>query len=383
MKMAKKKKGTHNIDGNTFNQDFFNLKFIQEYIDWKDNCQSISGESIGVKNIPTLWDFLIVHIIDDVVRDTSVNRRNGRIGEGGVEALTAIEDIIEEELLTTIDIENIKNLAKDLKELQNSTLDPKLIVFTETTYDKAGNVKGTRNLAGHYRTEKYVERRKDGIPAVTSGWYLGQGNPPSFALFGGDAKYASPRSLLEIMEDISDSAGRDGRGFGIEDLEIKNIKGSNQAERMAGIRSIEAFFDKAIKNETYWKGGRLLVKKLLSAFNSEVFRVTPREETTVRRLAGLGTGEKSIAGSIKEVKFEVGQVSAKPIIDMVNAALIRAGTKKAGDGYRAWQNLSRTGFDYRKTAKEKFPDADFDSPKSRYKPDTKVISKMWKDYLKV
>ena len=74
MKMAKKKKGTHNIDGNTFNQDFFNLKFIQEYIDWKDNCQSISGESIGVKNIPTLWDFLIVHIIDDVVRDTSVNK---------------------------------------------------------------------------------------------------------------------------------------------------------------------------------------------------------------------------------------------------------------------------------------------------------------------
>lgn len=379
MKMAKKK--VHSVDGNTFEQDFFNLKFIQEYVDWKNNCQSISGESIGVKNIPTLWDFLIVHIIDDNVRSTSINRRTGRIGEGGIEALTAIEAIIQEGVLTKLDIQNIKNLAGDLKDLQDSTLDPKLIVFTETTYDKAGNVKGERDLAGHYRTPEYVKRRKkagkhDGLPAVTSGWYLGGGNPPSFALFGGDAKYASPRPLLKIMEDISDSAGREGRGFGIENLEIKNIKGSNQAERMAGIRSIEAFFDKAIKNKSYWKGGRLLVKKLLSAFNSEVFRVTPREETTVRRLSGLGTGEKAIAGSIKEVKFEVGQVSAKPIIDMVNAALVRAGTNKAADGFRAWQNTSRTGFDYRKTRKEVYGEG-------TRSPDSKVISKKWTDYLKV
>ena len=379
MKMAKKK--VHNVGCNSFEQDFFNLKFIQEYTDWKNNVQGISGESIGVKNIPTLWDFLIVHIIDENVRDSSVNRKTGRIGEGGIEALTAIEDIIEEGVLTNIDIQNIRDLAADLKDLQNSSLDPKLIVFTENTYDKSGKVSGTRDLAGHYRTEEYVKRRNkagkgDGIPAVTSGWYLGGGNPPSYALFGGDAKYASPRPLLKIMEDISDSVGKDGRGFGIENLEITNIKGSNQAERMAGIRSIEAFFDKAIKNKVYWKGGRLLVKKLLSAFNSEVFRVSPREETTVRRLSGLGTGEKAIAGSIKEVRFEVGQVSAKPIIDMVNAALVRAGTNKAADEYRAWQNASRTGFDYRKTRKEVYGE-------DTTSPDAKVISKKWTDYLKV
>ena len=119
-----------------------------------------------------------------------------------------------------------------------------------------------------------------------------------------------------------------------------------------------------------------MVTKVLSAFNSEVFRVTPREETTVRRLSGLGIGEKAIAGSIKEVKFEVGKVSAKPIIDMVNAALIRAGTKKAADGFRAWQNASRTGFDYRKTRKEVYG-------KDTTSPDAKVIAKKWSDYLKV
>lgn len=382
MKMAKKK--THSIDGNSFNQDFYNLKFIQEYMDWKRNVQSISGDSIGVKNIPTLWDFLIVHIIDENVRETSVNRKQGKIDSGGIEGLTAIEDIISEGVLTNIDITEIKNLAAKLKDYQNTSLDPKLIVFTENTYDKSGNVKGSRDLAGHYRTEQYVKRRKDGIAAVTSGWYLGQGNPPSFALFGGDAKYASPRSLLEIMTDISDSLGKKNRGVGIKDLEIKNIKGSNQVDRLAGIRSIEAFFDKAIKNTAYWKSGRLMVKKLLAAFNSESFRITPREETPIRILAGLGTGDKAIAGSIKEVKFGMGQVSALPIIDLVNAALVRAGTNKAADGYRAWQSSRKTGFDYRKTAKEAYPET-YKEPKGkgfRMKPDQKVISKTWKDGLK-
>ena len=62
--VVKKKK--QNIDGNTFVQDFDNLKFVQEYTEWKENCLSISGESIGVKNIPTLWDFLIVHVFENI-----------------------------------------------------------------------------------------------------------------------------------------------------------------------------------------------------------------------------------------------------------------------------------------------------------------------------
>ena len=68
--MTKKKK--INVGGNNFNQDFNNLKFVQDYNEWKNNCLSISGESIGVVNIPTLYDFLIVHVFENI-RPNSVN----------------------------------------------------------------------------------------------------------------------------------------------------------------------------------------------------------------------------------------------------------------------------------------------------------------------
>ena len=35
------------------------------------NCLSISGESIG-NNIPTLWDFLIVHVFENIVQVQSI-----------------------------------------------------------------------------------------------------------------------------------------------------------------------------------------------------------------------------------------------------------------------------------------------------------------------
>ena len=93
----KKKKSEENIDGNTFRQEFQNSKFVQEYAEWKDNVQGISGSSMGVLNIDTLWDFLIVHVFENI-RDGSVNQ--GRDGEGTIAALEAIESIIEGESLT-------------------------------------------------------------------------------------------------------------------------------------------------------------------------------------------------------------------------------------------------------------------------------------------
>jgi hypothetical protein len=370
-KMAKKKK--QSVDGNSFDQDFDNLKFVQEYSKWKENALGISGESIGVKNIPTLFDFLVVHIIDDNVRANSINRKNGLIGQGGIEGLTAIEDIIEERELRNQDIARIKELAKKIRGYKGMSLDPRLILFTEPK-TKRGKKVGTRTLRGHYRTEEYVARRKDGLPAVDSGWYSGTGNPPHWALFGGNSTYASPRGLLEIMEDISDALGKKGEGVKIRDLEIVNLKGKNQVDKMSGIRAIERYFDQLVKKEQFWKGGRLLIDKVRKDFTTQEFKVTPREQSKVRALAGLGTGKDAIAGTI--VNFKVTS-TALPIIDLVNAALIRAGTNKAPDGYRAWQNKRRTGFDYRKTAKEVYGE-----DTGRFKPDQKIISKRWAEVLR-
>jgi len=369
--MAKKKK--QSVDGNSFDQDFDNLKFVQEYSKWKENALGISGESIGVKNIPTLFDFLVVHIIDDNVRANSINRKNGLIGQGGIEGLTAIEDIIEERELRNQDITRIKDLAKKIRGYKGMSLDPRLIRFTEPK-TKRGKKVGTRTLRGHYRTEEYVARRKDGLPAVDSSWYSGTGNPPHWALFGGNSTYASPRGLLEIMEDISDALGKKGEGVKIRDLEIVNLKGKNQVDKMSGIRAIERYFDQLVKKEQFWKGGRLLIDKVRQDFTAQEFKVAPREQSKVRELAGLGTGKDAIAGTI--VNFKVTS-TALPIIDLVNSALIRAGTNKAPDGYRAWQNKRRTGFDYRKTAKEIYGE-----DTGRFKPDQKIISKRWAEILR-
>ena len=367
--MVKKKK--QSVEGNTFDQDFDNLKFVQDYSKWKENCLSISGTDIGVVNIPTLWDFLITHILEDEsnVRDASVNKGKG--GQGAIAALEAIEDIIEERVLTQVDIAVIRSAAGVLKNLKESTLDPKLIVFTEKIKDKSGKVTGKRALQGHYRTPEYVKGKK-GLPAVPSDWYTGTGNPPHWAIFGGKSQFAKPAGLLEIMEGISDALGKKGAGVSIRDLQIENIRGANQVDNMSGIRGIEKYFDSMIKKPEFWKGGRLLVDKVQKDFSAQEFKATPREQSKVRTLAGLGTGKNAVDGTVRN--FKVTDTTALPIIDLVNAALVRAGTNKAGDGFRAWQNSRRGGFDYRKTRKEVFGE----DTKS---PNAKVIAKSWRAIL--
>jgi len=370
----KKKKSEENIDGNTFRQEFQNSKFIQEYAEWKDNVQAISGEDMGVVNIDTLWDFLIVHVFENI-REGSVNQ--GRDGEGTIAALEAIESVIEGESLTILNVMEIKKAAETLEKLKDGTLDPRLILFTEKEYDDNGDVIDTTNLRGHYRTDKYVKRRKAAgskgeLPAVDSGWYSGSGNPPHWAVFGGNTKYAKPRGLLEIMKDISTEVGKEGKNIFIEDLDIQNLKGKNAAQRVAGLSEVEKYFNKVIKNEAFWNaGGRLLVSKVAKDFAAQEFRITPREQTLVRILSGIGVGKDSKAGTIRTVKFSG---TALPIIQLVDSALIRAQKKTAPNGYRAWQNARRTGFDYRKTAREKY------GPDTK-NPNTKVISKRWQEHL--
>lgn len=375
--MAKKKKNEENIDGNTFRQEFQNSKFIQEYAEWKDNVQSISGDDMGVVNIDTLWDFLIVHVFENI-REGSVNQN--RDGQGTIAALEAIESIIEGGSLTILNVMEIKNAAKTLEKLKDGSLDPRLIVFTEKEYGSNGEVIDTTDLQGHYRTKKYVSRRKKAgskgeLPAVDAGWYSGSGNPPHWAVFGGNSKYAKPRGLLEIMKDISTEVGKEGKNIFIEDLDIQTLKGKNAAQRVAGLSAVETYFNKAIKNQAFWNaGGRLKVTTLAKDFAAQEFKVTPREQTLVRMLSGIGVGKNSKAGTIRTVKFSG---TALPIIQLVDSALIRAQKKTAPNGYRAWQNVRRTGFDYRKTAKEKFGEK---MPKG-YKENTKVISKRWQEYL--
>ena len=60
IKMVKetKKKKQAKFQGNSFNQNLDSIKFAKDYQTWKDNCQGISGETLMVENVPSLYDFL-------------------------------------------------------------------------------------------------------------------------------------------------------------------------------------------------------------------------------------------------------------------------------------------------------------------------------------
>ena len=125
--------------------------------------------------------------------------------------------------------------------------------------------------------------------------------------------------------------------------------------------------------------GKLLINKLRRELQATTFTVKPNEQNPIREIANLGRKEEKDALVGNVISFKLTS-TALPMIGLVERALQRANTKKAPNGYRAWQNARRKGFDYRKTAREKFGDS-VDDEDSQYKPDTKVISKMWQQLL--
>ncbi len=375
--VKKTKKNEIVVDGNKFIQKFNDIQFVMDYKEWKSHCEGISGSEMGVDdtNIPTLYDFLENHIFNNV-REGSKNAGADDGSNGAVEALSAIEDIMEDRVIYRSDIENIKKLYKRMGQMQDNkgpdglALDPKLILFTEKSK------RGKRKLYGHFATPEYIKRKKAKDAnfkgkAVDAGWYSGTGNPPSFALFSdGSSTYAKPKGLLYILDDaIKELDGP--KGPTELELIIGRLKGKGAVDKLAGIASVERYFDKAINNNAFWQGGKLRVSRLAKDVATKSFDCSPKEAQIA--LAAMDTPlEKTPAGRIKSFKVEL---TGTPIILFIKAALERANKKKAGDDYRAWTDKGQ--FDYRKTAKEVYGE-----DTGRYRPDQKVISKSWIEILK-
>ena len=176
------------------------------------------------------------------------------------------------------------------------------------------------------------------------------------------------------MKDAAKGMGKDAQNFSDMEVEVDRIPEGFDASDFEEISSIEKYFDKVVRNES-WKGGRLILSKLRRDFQNQTFIMSNRDQTTVRELANLGkVGENdALAGKVESVKLTA---TALPLITLVDRALKRKNTNKAPDGYRAWQSERKTGFDYRKTAREAFGE-----DKAGKNPDKKVISKMWQQIL--
>tara|TARA_B100000282_G_C31461730_1_gene367155 strand:- start:92 stop:622 length:531 start_codon:yes stop_codon:yes gene_type:complete len=156
------------------------------------------------------------------------------------------------------------------------------------------------------------------------------------------------------------------------DVIIDNLPQDVDAVDIDEIKSVEQFFNAAIKNQSFWSnGGKLRTQKLRKELEATEFKVKPNEQAPTREITNLGRVDEkdAIAGTI--VSFRL-TATATPIIELVDRALKRANTNKAPNGYRAWQGDTKRGFDYRKTAREKFGE-----DTGRYNPNQKVLSKMW------
>jgi len=359
-------------NGNTFNQSIEGSEFIDDYKEWKENCLSIDESQLMLKNETTLYDFLFNHVFNNI-REGSKNA--SRNGEGAREALEVIEGILEDKRgITENHVIVIKAMAETVLSLKDTTLDPKDILFTEYEEDDAGEKVKPSIVRGHYRTEKYA--KKHGGKAVDSEWLSGK-NPPHMALFSeGSTEWSKPKGLYYILKD----AKADVEDTIIDYIYVYDlVAGKNDAKFLEQIAALERFMDKVVNNNKFWNaGGKLLVPKLRKELQSETFKVNlgNKEQDAVRALTGAGKrGDKgSLVGKIEH--FQIKRATSLPILSLVDNALKRKGTNKAPNGYRAWQGERKTGFDYRKTAKEKFGENT-----GKYKPTAKVISKMWQAHL--
>lgn len=373
----KKKKDFKNHKGNKVNQGGNNFKFVKDFNTWRNNCQGISGEALQVKNIPNLYVMLRNHMEGNI---RAGSRNKNLDGQGAIQFLKTIEGFLDnpDNLFTEGQAQLIKAMSKTLENMKDTgkdaggstpAFDPAFILFTETETSGTGEKLRERKVQGHYATEWYA-KRNEGVSPVPSEWLAGK-NPPHEALFSETSnQYAKPKGLLYIMQEATEL---------LEDADLEVIVEKIPSEvdevDLDEIKSVEAFFNDVVKNQAYWsEGGKLLTNKVRQSLQATDFAVKPNEQTPARKITNVGKKDEkdSLTGDV--VSFRL-TATALPIINLVDRALKRKNTNKAPNGYRAWQSDTKTGFDYRKTRREKFGED------AQGNLDNKVISKMWQQLL--
>lgn len=390
--MVKKKnlkKTPTKFNGTPLTQAMRDNKFIQEYQEWETFCRGVSGTDLKVKNIPTLFDMLNDHILDENTREGSTNRKQGKIGDGGTRLLSEISKIMSGDSFTVLEVLKIQELANDLEEMENTSLDPATILFTEQLYTSTNRKRGDPiEHFGHYRTKTYVDRMKrkgkdDGLGGPVDGSWLSGNNPPHQALFSeGPSEFAKPRGLLGILQDAEENL----KDIKIQGVEISQTRADSGISRLSEVSVIRDFFDTVVNTQGFWRRGqgKLMpsnVQKEIAAMDFS--GLNRKDKEIIREVAGLGarTERASLYGDLEDFTLKL---STGAVVRLVDEALKRKGEEdgyyRAPDGYIAWNGAIKEGFDYRKTRKETNPDK-YKDANSR-SANAKTISKSWADILR-
>jgi len=357
--------------GNQINQ-IVEGSFVDDYNTWRTHCKSVGSDALHVKHIENLYVMLKNHILNP----RTGSRNAGNVGEGAVQFIDSIEEFVDSgDMFTPATADLIVTYSKVLEAMigtgsdaggTTDAFDPAFILFTEQEKSGTGEKLRERKVQGHYATEWYAERN-EGVTKVPDDWMTGT-NPPHLALFSKESgPFSQPKGLLYIMKEAAGAI----EGAELEVI-VDTIPDGQDAADIDDISAIEDFFNKVVREESYWNaGGKLMVNKVRNELQSTEFKLGPKDQDTVRELTNLNTKEDP-SGMITTVKLAA---TATPIITLTSRALERKNTNKAPNGFRAWQNKTKRGFDYRKTRREKWGD-DADG-----NLDNKVISKMWQQML--
>ena len=364
------KKNYQPYKGNQVNQKVKG-SFVQDYNMWRQNCQSVSGETLHVKHIDNLYVMLKNHMNNNI---RTGSRNAGLDGQGAKQFIDLIEEFVDSgDMFTDATADMIVEYSKILEAMEGTgekeggpAFDPAFILFTEQDFNRANEPLRERKVQGHYATEWYADRN-EGTAKVPDEWLAGE-NPPHQALFSETSgPFSQPKGLLYIMQEAAGA---------IKDAELEviidTIPNNMNAADLDDISAIENFFNKVVREQVYWSnGGKLLVAKVRKELQSTEFRLGRKDQTTIRELSNL-TAKDDPTGMVTTFKLAA---TATPIITLTDRALKRKNTNKAPNGYRAWQSQTKRGFDYRKTRKEKFGE------EAQGNLDNKVISKIWQQIL--
>ena len=154
--MVKEKKNFVNYNGNQVHQKLKNPKFIKEFNEWRENCESITESSLKLKGSTNLYLFFKRHFVSPFVRSKS--RNSDFEGEGVNELLTFVEKAVEGETLTVGNAKIIKQMATTLKEWKDTgediggtgiAADPAFIRFTEIVFGRTGKRLKDRDVQSH------------------------------------------------------------------------------------------------------------------------------------------------------------------------------------------------------------------------------------------
>jgi len=288
------------------------LRISQPFLNWKNKCESLSGDDIGTKEESgSLYEQITQHVNDMVRRRESKNDGT----DGAFILLNDISDILQEPYPASKEVKELRRFIEKLDEFRvaDSTLNPRNTLFREhEDYAKVrGKVvpRGKKvEIYGHYRTPQF--KAKTGAEwSAPSSWASREKNratPPYYqALFGTGTEGLGITGLYYIIEqaieDIEEAE---------VDLTITNIGLINKLTKLSTLGS---YLNNILKNPEFYTEDSLDSAKIARHLKVTPFEVTGKVGDEVERIFG-------IEGEINEIFFDL---SPKNVRELFSRAASR------------------------------------------------------------